>query len=386
MPDHGQFTPPYPYRNISSTSLVGMEKPIPSFKEFAARNPSVRTDKPLPPAPSPASSVYSLEESPTSHQEGCTTMPSPALLRPTVFRSSTSDLPRSKSLLLRPTATLRKSLDTTQPSRIRGADMETPPVQGDYNGLISHTRSAQLVPAELRGDLQSCHCQSSLVYEQGIGSDSHSVDYTLIPCPLLLRKTTEPDRPMSRFSMNSDDSTDEAFDLKASLLSHLRKPFSPRAPHVFSTASDRPWSTTPSLPVGRSEKPTRPRILTTFSRQGGQFEQRFSSSPHDGSQRAYQSPHDAWHEQPSRKRSMVHIHDSRPVSGEKAGRAARTSTMAVSELQRRAAQLKSAMLRAKTRCLPSDAERMRKKMRKHIVVVRRNGSGVEGTARMADWV
>ncbi|KAI9828730.1 MAG: hypothetical protein M1832_001835 [Thelocarpon impressellum] len=226
--------------HTSATSLDGLENAMTPFRSFVASTPSLASlDKPLPPVPamsSRTSSVYSddnLVESSSSSSQDEWAPPDQLYARPLQASSRPSRLPAARHLseqtgvsrwstrdLPRPTAVdqtwaASARRETRMPASLAIAREQRPRI--DQRSMCGPPAAGSMATA-IRSRETSHH-----------GPQAEPLDHRMLPPPLTFRRSVSADRPLSHFSMDSDDEVDEEAAPRGSLLSHLVLPLSRRS-------------------------------------------------------------------------------------------------------------------------------------------------------------
>ncbi len=275
----------------SSSSLGGMEKVVPSFQSFS--NSSIQyVDKPLPPVPTRHSSDYdyspqgeiietytkinrkssmpgipSIYVQPASYSSSASQLPSPVPSKP-FYRQHQH---HSSASLRTGSKDARLSLDSDNDSRIHAYTYETELLETSAERAIGKSPIAdhqldqpqELNPPRVRSPtppgFKAFPYDTTLKLQANM--DPVEFDYELVPPPLNLRTSPEPERPTSRFSSNSDDDSDDDSHSVArdSFLSHFRLKPSSLESRPSSKGSRRPPSSLgkdPALDTDTIESPT----------------------------------------------------------------------------------------------------------------------------------
>ncbi|KAI9698208.1 MAG: hypothetical protein M1836_004210 [Candelina mexicana] len=242
----------------SSSSLDGMEKVIPSFQSFS--NSSIKyVDKPLPPVPTRPSSDYSQQgaiiETYTKSDRKNSIPSTPSIYIQSIsYSSSTSHLPppvppkpfykqhqhhSSASLRTRDKdARFKSDFDQYARNHKDASFPRAPKSPTSYaNGgneleygkrHIAEQQSdryKELLPQQLRSPTPPGFkaFPYDAILELQANMDPIEFDHELIPPPLTLRDSPQPESPSSRFSLNSDEDDDSRHSVAGdSFLSHFR--------------------------------------------------------------------------------------------------------------------------------------------------------------------
>ncbi|KAL8742578.1 MAG: hypothetical protein Q9190_004962 [Brigantiaea leucoxantha] len=266
----------------------------------------MQVDKPLPPTPRKPSSVYSMQifdnQKLQKSRVGDNALPSPVLLAPTKYRSSTSKLPDpipSRPRLTREVKTHAVSDSVVEKRRARedstssSANIEA--LQNTRHNPNGATRRLETTPNQNHASRNSdankhaedytaiLHTQSSVLpnfipepyvtaghyHQHGQPPPAMSpritdvVDHSLFPPPLRFSMQGESERPLSRFSASSSEVEEALHGIRDSLRSMARKAFRMRKDSEDDT-DDTDWAAFTKFQHMNSPTPRRQSRVGSF--------------------------------------------------------------------------------------------------------------------------